>query len=135
MERLLALVALLALSSCSLDVRVKAAFQDGKLVFLTGEEGGRHWCLQQFRLTDRTTGELVWQIDPVSWTGSPQFCTDDFPLAYGEVPGWMKVVVPPAPLQSGHTYEITGTNGNQLSGAFLFDIQQGVINIDPARLS
>jgi hypothetical protein len=113
---------------------VKAAIRDGKLVFLTGEEGG-HWCLEQFRLTDRSTGELVWHIDPVSWTDSPDFCTDDFPLTYGEVPRWMKVVVPPKPLQSGRTYEINGTNGNGLSGAFIFNVRGAMINVEPEKPS
>ena len=121
-----------SLGGCSLNIPVKAGFEDGKLVFTTDQDGD-HWCLDEFKLTDRNTGEIAWHIDPISWTGSPQFCSHDFPLPYGATPKWMKVVVAPQPLRSGHTYEIQGTSGNQLSGAFIFKVQHAVYNVAPER--
>jgi hypothetical protein len=132
LQCILSLCCCVAVSGCSLNIPVKAGFEAGKLVFTTDQDRD-HWCLDEFKLTDRNTGEVVWHIDPISWTGSPQFCSHDFPLPYGTTPRWMKVVVAAQPLRSGHTYEIEGTTGNQLSGAFIFKVQHAVYNVPPER--
>jgi hypothetical protein len=116
-------------SGCVLDVEITAGFDaNGALVFESEQRGSRHWCLDRFKVVDRATRQVMWEIDTEPGTSRPQFCEDDFPLAYGAVPAGLSETTPPEPLVGGHTYDVTGDSGNMLSGVFRYEVRRRVTN-------
>lgn len=119
-------------AGCVLDIKIEAGFDDaGKLEFRSEQQGDDHWCLDHFKVVDRQTRQVMWEVD-TDWGQDKrerrQMCDDDFPLTYGATPRWLVERVRARSLRSGRTYDIIGHSGNLLSGVFRYSIRRVVTN-------
>lgn len=114
------------LAACSLRVEITASFDGGKLTLHSEQEGSKHWCARELTITERETGRTMWAFERTADAADPYACTDDFPITYGVMPSWAKLMTAPHPLVSGRTYDISGDSGSRLYGAFRYEIVERV---------
>lgn len=113
-------IVLLALASCSRIFPVRAAFLDGRLVFVS-EEFERleyPWCIDRFAIVD-DSGSPVWKFDVQDVVVSAERrCAAHFPIPYGEAPQGAAIEQPAQRLQRGRLYLIQGWGSDGVEGAF-----------------
>ena len=128
-----AMLLLLALAACVLEVPLRAAFVGGRFGFVLGPGAPRNFfrCLDRMVVSD-AAGETVWEIERVH----PQLdnCGAWLPLLYGHAPAGMRTLVPPQRLRMDSVYVLQGWTGDNVEGAFVLHRAGrwvSVENLDP----
>lgn len=113
----------LSLGSCSRLIEIRAAFQDGGLVFIGDDDDETFypWCLSHFAIVE-ADGRDAWRFElSLSKLEVKTRCGPNLPIKYGVSPPDAKVISPPRPLEHGKLYFITGNGGGAYEGAFRYE--------------